>query len=279
MEARRRKQLALWAILALIASFVSLVMLRQWANADTSVERMFTVLPAVLGSSLGIYLSWRFDPEVRAQRDVVAQKEKQLEDDATVANAIAVTLARERLLSVRAYSQARFGSWMATLLVFLAVSAPVVAAVVYAQQMALPASTVTALSKLKAAGINVTLDSASLNRDWRILLAGVSVGFLFIAGAASLLKQSTAAMQTYFRLGLRIERLESFTLALAITQIAEGRSNDKDSSRRVVGEIVMRLLHDRPGGSEEEGGGDTKTADSAVGADLIKLARDVAGKP
>lgn len=84
------------------------------------------------------------------------------------------------------------------------------------------------------------------HRDWRILLAGVSFGFLFLASGAGLLKESRQKMATYFRHTRRCDLVDFCLLALRVAQLGSGDGGKQHlHARKLAVDEVLRQTQSR----------------------------------
>ncbi|MEM1202947.1 MAG: hypothetical protein AAGN66_06935 [Acidobacteriota bacterium] len=154
------------------------------------------------------------------------------------------------------------------------IAAPLAAGFVYLLAEPLTPETVVRVKELKEAvgelpkGVTV-----AVQRDWRILLGGVSFGFLMLAAAAGLLRQQRREIQIYFR---QSERVNDFQRLLSVLEIKEKLAPDGEAEGAVVDLVVERLLEtsDSP---EAEGEGDDGELDPKAAMDLVKAVRGVSG--
>jgi len=78
--------------------------------------------------------------------------------------------------------------------------------------------------------------------DWHILLAIGSVGFLALATAAGLMKESRHKMNIYFRLSVRVATMKRFLLSAQLARRLDNEPEDEGHLRGVATAIILKLL-------------------------------------
>lgn len=189
--------------------------------------------------------------EVQERRELIKAIEQRSEhaisNSAFVEDQIKLNIERERLNMLLAERRANNLFSIGRFLMVLSVLAPLLSAALYLWANPLPAETVSHLKDLREAASNslpVQL-TVSVQRDWRILFAGVSIGFLFLAAARGVLTQQARQSQTFFFLA---ERVASYERLISVIRIRTRQtSGKKDDLPRDIREIVIgRLLTTNP---------------------------------
>lgn len=153
------------------------------------------------------------------------------------------SIERERVILLRTDARANKLFLLGTTFLVLSILGPILAGILYWQIEPLPSRTLEQFTELrKILGDNVNLDTP-VQRDWRILVAGLSFGFLFLAAASGLLKQQARESRAYFRIGERINhyhRLASIVRVRLCPADADEPQNLEDVVKLVEGELLMR---------------------------------------
>jgi hypothetical protein len=153
-------------------------------------------------------------------------------------------LAAERgsLLMLRAEIRANRLYSIGTVLTVLSVLAPVGAVAVYASIEPLSAETLSVLRSLRGTnGLLPSGISVSVQRDWHILLSGISCGFLFLAAAGAIFGQHRRQMETVLTLGRDVDYFNSLVGAVEIVNRADDASI-RGGLQHVTGAVVTEFL-------------------------------------
>jgi hypothetical protein len=188
--------------------------------------------------------------KVTAQEDKVKNLEAAPHGDLTlpgfVQAELAVAIERERVSMLLAQSRSARLFTLGTVFIVLSLLAPLVAIMAY-----VATDPVESLQKALASGIKVANAENALQRDWHILLSGVSFGFLFLAAAAGLLRQARHHTTTYFRLRRRVTHFEAMISALKISERI-GVEADITPVGTAVRRVVDQLMHTAPSETADE---------------------------
>ena len=147
----------------------------------------------------------------KAQQEAdAAQAEEKLFSELLAAELHTVT-ERMRLNMVTSQNRADNLYALGVFLMVASVFAPVVSAVVYLFTDPLGDATLQGLSTLRESFGGSLPDglTVSVQRDWRLLLGGISFGFLFLAAARGLMTQHTRQTATYFNLANEVAHYEN----------------------------------------------------------------------
>lgn len=163
-------------------------------------------------------------------------------------------------------------------LLMVSVLCPIVAAWLYWVIEPLSEDTILRLSALKKelgdlpSGIEVVGA-----RDWRILAAGITFGFLCLAAAKGILNQQAKEMQHYFVVDERAQSLKRLLGAVDILEVAAGEDNEKQAAVATL--VVTKLLAPTtPAGQEsDEGRGSTDDQSEGLGSGISEIAKIVQG--
>lgn len=119
------------------------------------------------------------------------------------------SIERERVAMLRAKARADRLFTLGTTFLLLSIFGPILAAGLYSYMDPLSVATVERLTELhRTIGDALNLEPPPLQRDWHILAAGLSFGFLFLAAAGGLLRQQAREYRTYFLIGEKINRYQ-----------------------------------------------------------------------
>jgi hypothetical protein len=243
----------------------------------------------VLLGALGAVLS-RFSGRIieRERESAIEEKEAQIvrfeetppaQEDLLQAlrRHIKIAVRREEVSMLRAEARANnlFGIGRAFLIA--SILGPVAAALLYWWVDPITPDSVARFKELHQAlgpdafkGVTLTV-----SRDWRILLAGVSFGLLFLAAARGLLTQQAKEAATYFKLEERINFLERLDSVLSI-RAAHPRL-ELNSSDKALAELVFSGLLDRAVSNEtnDSGIGAESAGSSSLGDELFEILKSV----
>lgn len=180
----------------------------------------------------------------QANKVVIAEKRVGAEESFPDFLKDQLRLASERgcLLMVRAEVRADWLFSIGTFLTLMSVVAPVVAIGVYASIEPLSETTRQALEDWGAtrgtlpAGITV-----SVERDWHILLSGITFGFLFLAAAGAMFAQQRRQMETMLTVGRDVDYFKSLVGAIEIASRPDA-ADIRGGLRHVTGVVVSELL-------------------------------------
>lgn len=124
---------------------------------------------------------------------------------------------RERLTMLRAEASAARFSFLGTVLMVLSVLAPLLSWGVYTSLEPLTSTSIQYLKQLRAdTGFIPSGDAIAVGRDWHILLAGLSLGFLFVAAARGILRQESQQRMNFLALAKRVAYYENLAWAIQV---------------------------------------------------------------
>jgi hypothetical protein len=147
-----------------------------------------------------------------------------------------ITLGKAEVRSDQLY---RLG---ATLMI-MSVAWPFVGVFIYWSIDPLPRSTIEHLAELhKSLGGLPDSLLISSQRDWRLLFGGISIGFLFLAASAAILRQKTKEVAIMEKAAAKVSYYERVESLLAL----EARDKSADE-RRLLTFVQKQLLADRSG--------------------------------
>jgi hypothetical protein len=140
---------------------------------------------------------------------------------------LSLVIERDKLTMIKANGRSNYLFFIGTFLMILSVFAPIVTVGIYMTTEPISDNTISILKELKSQfGETPPIKDIINQKDWRILLSGVSFGFLFLASARALLRQESRQISTYINLNRRISLFENTASAL---KIAEKVALDGDS--------------------------------------------------
>ncbi len=188
--------------------------------------------PSVLIYLLSVFLPAIFTwlqrlIELKKQKTKVERAEKFVKEEAEKQETIVkyieaiINLAneREKLTMLRAQGRASVLFGIGTALMVLSVFAPILSWVAYLSTEPITDETIRLTKTLKEQlGIIPSYNEIAAQRDWRILLSGVSFGFLFLAAARGILRQEGQQMATFLNLARRVTYFENIVNALKIAE-------------------------------------------------------------
>ena len=196
----------------------------------------------------------------------------------TLRRHIKIAVSREEVSMLRAEARANnlFGIGRAFLIA--SILGPVAAALLYWWVAPVTPETVARLKDLHQAlgsdafkGVTI-----AVNRDWRILLAGVSFGLLFLAAARGLLNQQAKEAATYFKLEEKINFLERLDSVLSIRATHPGL--ETNPSEKALAELVFSGLLDREIAADEpkdSAKGAESVGSNSLGDELFEIAKSI----
>lgn len=195
--------------------------------------------------------------QVESQQTRVEEVEQQAEAEADFPTAFKAQLRlvaeRARLLMVKAEARANMLYGVGTTLTVISVFAPVASIAVYVGLDPLPQSVLEALQSLRGEnGELPTGISVSVAKDWRVLLSGISFGFLFLAAAAALFTQHRRQMETFFILAKDVDYFNAVVTAVEIRARSDSDSVTLSSQMEsLVNQVIGQLMR-RPYIREQE---------------------------
>lgn len=179
---------------------------------------------------------------------------------------------REELAMIRSEARANSLYRVGFLLLIVSVFCPLAAGLAYVIVEPLPADTVTRLTQLNnelgALPSGLTIQVA---RDWHVLVAGITLGFLCLAAARGVLGQQSQETRQFFRLNERVnyyERLRS-VLEIKARQLGE----EFDSEDDLVALVVTHLLDEPPASHKEAE--TPKEQDLAEASKILQLTKQL----
>lgn len=188
---------------------------------------------------------------VRQQEKVLETKiqelEKRAEEKASIADFIQAELnvisERERLTMIKSQSRAGKLFIIGTILMIISVFMPIVSTIIYVNIDPISKETIKSLIIIKKEiGTTPLNKSISVQRDWRILVSGLSFGFLFLAAARGILRQEAQQRNTYFRFANRIAYYENIGGVLRINKILQ-ENEIRDSINQETKTIIERIIN------------------------------------
>jgi len=158
---------------------------------------------------------------------------------------------RARLVMVKAEGRANILYGVGTVLTVLSVVVPFVSIAVYINMEPLNPEILAILEKLKiSTGELPSGVSVSLQRDWHILLSGISFGFLFLAAAGAIFSQHRRQTQMFLALSKDIDYFDGLAGAVEVCKRVDGTSLTEKMSTFV--DRVLEELIKRPGIAKTE---------------------------
>lgn len=181
---------------------------------------------------------------IRSQEEVLEQKQRIREArEKAVLNTPLVELIeaslnvlteRARLTMLLAQNRANKLFIIGVILMIVSVFAPVVSTFLYLNSN--PLEFIEKVPSIEGRTFEVPIQ-----RDWRILVSGISFGFLFLAAARGILKQEAQQRETYFKLDNRITYYENTITALKIDYYLQKKNLVQDNIK-VAERILEQLL-------------------------------------
>ena len=154
-----------------------------------------------------------------------------------------LVIERDKLTMIKAKGRSNYLFFIGTLLMILSVFAPIVTIGIYMTTEPISENTLTVLKHIKSElGVMPPIQNIINQKDWRILLSGISFGFLFLAAARSLLRQESRQISTYINLNRRISLFENTASALKITEKIALDGDGDLSSDSLPEELKMNYL-------------------------------------
>ena len=208
-----------------------------WAMAVvTVIGLMLTIAVQRRKRARAITYEWDIIQEIEGRGDDRAYHEF-LEDQ------IELNVRRDRISMLRAEQRADNLFNIGRALMVISVVAPLATAATYVLLPPLPESAVLNIVRLKTElgalpeGVQI-----AVNRDWKLLFAGVSVGFLFLAAARGVMTQQSKESETFF---LLTEKLAESERLVSVLKIRMRGSPDGRVPSELADDIVRKLLEPR----------------------------------
>lgn len=229
-----------------------------------------TAAQVILGVATGFAVLLRFHHDFQRARNRVSEQEERIrvaegriereaEFPEFLQDQLRVVAERARLVMVKAESRANMLYGVGTLLTVLSVVAPFVSVAVYITSSPLSSDTLTALESLRNdSGDYPSGITLSVQKDWRVLFSGVSIGFLFIAAAGAIFAQHRRQTQTFLGLAKDVDYFDGVVGAVQIRGRADNAELTPTMTELVDNVIAQLLKRDSSGHSSEE----TKPAES-----------------
>lgn len=239
-----------WLITQVLLQIAPLMKYQVSGPTIIMVSVAIGALSGLVTAVFGLRTETREVAEVEQRQELIKTIEERSEQATSssvfVQDQIKLNIERERLNMLLAERRANNLFTIGRFLMVLSVLAPLFSAALYLWANPLPAEAVSHLKEMRdAAGSLPVQLTLSVQRDWRILFAGVSIGFLFLAAARGVLTQQARQSQTFFSLA---ERVASYERMISVIKIrTRGTSGKKDDLPNDIKKIVMsRLLASHP---------------------------------
>ena len=212
-------------------------------------SQIIIVVASAIIFPLRLYYDFRrAENKIDTQQDRIREVETRVEQETEFPEffqgQINLVAERARLVMVTAEGRANMLYGVGTLLTVLSVLVPFVAVAIYFASDPLSEQTVTTLQSLKKeSGDFPDGISIDIQRDWRILLSGISFGFLFIAAAGAIFSQHRRQTQTYLELAKDVDYYDGVASAVEVqnradhAQLSEGM---KSLQQRVITQLLKR---------------------------------------
>jgi hypothetical protein len=190
------------------------------------IEDIISAVAATLIAPLIISAIKQFFVTIRQSHKIeVAEKDfnKELEKNEPIVKYVDkilnLVIERDKLTMIKARGRSNYLFFIGTFLMILSVFAPVVTIGIYMTTEPISYETIEVLKNIKSQlGVVPSIKDIINQRDWRILLSGISFGFLFLAAARALLRQENRQITTYINLNRRISLFENTASALKIAE-------------------------------------------------------------
>lgn len=241
----------------------------HWSNVSEPLSLMVAdafaiIFVAVIVTKVGFDL---YDARVaveRKEQEIETVQQEFTESDLGILDlldrAIRLAITREEASMLRAEARANMLFRIGLIFMVASVLAPLFSASLYWRLDPLAASTVENLKSLRSAlGSLPQGTTIAIQRDWRVLLGGISFGFLFLAAAAGLMKQQGRQTDIYFRTGERVKYFERLASVVNLHSVAARKRSD-GFDRELVNLVTEKLIANDSGiaidnGSDPAGGG------------------------
>jgi hypothetical protein len=242
---------------------------------------------AVLVSGLGIGLSGFVQIVRGAEKEAeIEEKEAEVERIESESGSglplgellkrhIRLAIGREEIGMLRADRRANSLYSIGSTLLVISVLCPVLAAMAYWLIDPLPPDLGPRLAALKdAVGELPGGSTIAVQRDWHLLLGGITFGFLCLAAARGFLAQQSKEIAAFFRLADRVnhyERLES------VVEIREYLAQDEGAKRELADLVIGELLSQPDQTDKEEAIAPETLASSADVKEVLQVAKSLRG--
>lgn len=220
---------------------------------------LFTLLPAVIGLIGPLLISaikQFIETFLQSKKIEVAEKgfaeerEKKESIVKYIDKVLNLVIERDKLTMIKARGRSNYLFFIGTFLMILSVFAPILTIGIYITTEPLSVDMLNLLKEIKSQlGVTPQIKDIISQKDWRILLSGISFGFLFLASARSLLRQESRQIATYINLNRRISLFENTASALKIAEkIAldgegEGLSIESLPAELHINHLIVRIVN------------------------------------
>ena len=213
--------------------------------------------------------------EVTIQRDRIVEFEHRAEHEPDFLSALKaqleLTAERAKLLMLKAKARAGMLFSVGTGLTIISAFTPIVSIAVYVTFDPLPQTTLASLELLRTdsgelpAGLSI-----SVAKDWRVLISGISFGFLFLAAATALFTQHRRQVEASFALAKDVDYFNALISAVEIRNRSDKEETLSDSMSELVDGVVDKLVEKKP--ASLRAGEDENDNNAALGqlTDIIK---------
>lgn len=215
----------------------------------------FTLLPVLIVPLLISAITQFVKTVLQSKKIEIAEKgfTEELEKKESIVKYIDkvlnLVIERDKLTMIKARGRSNYLFFIGTFLMILSVFAPIATIGIYMTTEPVSDNTLYLLKEIRSQlGVTPQVKDIISQKDWRILLSGVSFGFLFLASARSLLRQESRQIATYINLNRRISLFENTASALKIVEkIAldgdgDGFSRENLPPELLVNHLIIRIV-------------------------------------
>ncbi len=235
-----------------------------------------TILSAIIAGALIVFVHLRYSIEhkdVKAQKANLQERIKIREGKLTANTSLVdfiqaelmVVTERERLAMILAQSRSNRLYGIGIALMILSIFAPIASTGIYISMDPLET-----LARLKQHGIALTNLSSPPQRDWHILISGISFGFLFLAASRGILRQEEQQRATFFDVGRRIAHYENIVSALRISDKLQHEEKTSENNK-LLEKVIDKLLEAPMKYSEYKGSDKESTSEKTTVDKLLEI--------
>ncbi len=177
--------------------------------------------------------------------EIKARREESVTDSQFVRNQVERVGVQEAITLARAQKRSSLLFPLGVALMLLSIAGPISSFLLY-RSMSPAADFVELIDNMKQREITVEWSGSDIAsaaaRDWRVLVSGISFGFLFLAAAAAVLRLESNQRDTFFRLNHRVTFYRSIDAALEIAEHLEDEQASAEATHDLITKVMAILI-------------------------------------